>query len=118
MTTADYANMTLTITETSTRRPVTSDSVRTGSRTYTWRANTIKSSASEPSESSSNGLKTYTAKYRNNSTGIIFTRSITAGSSTQARAQAKSWQKGQGDWYTFVGVDGAPGEFFKKTSSR
>lgn len=109
MTTADYANMTLTITETRTGKPVTSDSVRSGSRTYTWRSNAIESSASEPIVDNSikttgNGPKTYTAKYRNSSTGIIFTTIIRAANSEQARTRAKTWQKGQGNWCKLVGV--------------
>lgn len=111
MTPADYSNMTLIITDIRTGKPVASDSVRTGPRTYTWRSNAIKSDASEPiadnsSKSTSNGPKTYTAKYRNSSTGIIFTTIIRAANSEQARAQAKAWQKGQGNWCKLVGVRG------------
>lgn len=118
MTTSEHDQMKLTITETKTGKPITSDSVRTGSRTYTWRFDKPGAATSTSGKSGKSSSRSYTAKYRNSSTGIIFTKAITATSPERARAQATAWQKSQGNWCTFVGVDGAPGEFFKKTARK
>lgn len=46
----------------------------------------------------------YTATFRNNSTGILFTRKIIALSRDQARERARSFKRAYGNWCSLVTI--------------